>query len=61
VLVRTLMKDVDDQFLQWDLKNESGFPVAAGMYIVYIDLPDLGTTKILKLGVIPEQQYIDRW
>jgi hypothetical protein len=61
VLVRTLQKNSTDQFLQWDLKNESGFPVAAGMYIVYIDMPDLGTTKILKLGVIPEQQYIDRW
>jgi hypothetical protein len=61
VLVRTLAKNTSDQFFQWDLKNESGFPVAAGMYIVYIDLPDLGTTKTLKLGVIPEQQYIDRW
>jgi hypothetical protein len=61
VLLRTLQKNTPDQFLQWDLKNESGFPVAAGMYIVYIDMPDLGTTKILKLGVIPEQQYIDRW
>jgi hypothetical protein len=61
VLVRTLQKNSTDQFFQWDLKNESGFPVAAGMYIVYIDMPDLGTTKVLKLGVIPEQQYIDRW
>jgi hypothetical protein len=60
VLVRTLQKNTTDQFFQWDLKNESGFPVAAGMYIVYIDMPNLGT-KILKLGVIPEQQYIDRW
>jgi hypothetical protein len=61
VLLRTLQKDGPDQFYQWDLKNESGFPVAAGMYIVYIDMPDLGTTKTLKLAVIPEQQYIDRW
>jgi hypothetical protein len=61
VLVRTLAKSSSDQFLQWDLKNESGFPVAAGMYIVYVDMPDLGSTKTLKLGVIPEQQYIDRW
>ena len=61
VLVRTLQKNSNDQFYQWDLKNESGFPVAAGMYIVYVDMPDLGATKTLKLGVIPEQQYIDRW
>jgi hypothetical protein len=61
VLVRTMQKDGDDQFFQWDLKNQSGFPVAAGMYIVYIDMPDLSVTKTLKMGVIPEQQYLDRW
>lgn len=59
--VRTLVKDDATQFLQWDLKNENSFPVAAGMYIVYIDMPGVGKTKILKLGVIPEQQYIDKW
>lgn len=62
ILVRTLVKnDPKTQFYQWDLNNESGFPVSAGMYIVYIDMPDLGVTKTLKLGVIPEQQYLDRW
>jgi hypothetical protein len=62
VLVRTLMKDdATSQFQNWDLRNESGFPVAAGMYIVYIDMPEVGATKTLKMGVIPEQQYIDRW
>ncbi len=61
VLIRTLMKNDPTQFTQWDLNNENGFPVSAGMYVVYIDMPDLGTTKTLKLGVIPEQQYLDRW
>ena len=61
ILVRTLVKDDNTQFLQWNLKNEGGFPASAGIYIVYIEMPDLGQTKILKLGVIPEQQYIDRW
>jgi hypothetical protein len=59
-LVRTIVKNDPSQFLQWDLNNEKGFPVAAGMYIAYIDMKDLGT-KTLKLGVIPEQQYLDRW
>jgi hypothetical protein len=61
ILVRTMQKDEDSQFFQWDLNNDSGFPVSAGMYIVYIDMPDLGVTKTLKLGVVPEQQYLDRW
>jgi hypothetical protein len=61
VLVRTMQKDDATQFFQWDLRNESGFPVAAGMYIVHIDMPDVGKVKVLKLGVIPEQQFIDKW
>jgi len=61
VLVRTLQKSDPSQFFQWDLRNESGFPVGAGMYIVYIDMPDVGKAKVLKLGVIPEQQYLDKW
>jgi hypothetical protein len=60
VLVRTIIKNDPSQFITWDLNNEAGFPVSAGMYIVYIDMHDLGT-KTLKLGVIPEQQYLDRW
>jgi hypothetical protein len=61
VPVRTLQKSDASQFFTWDLKNESGFPVGAGMYIVYIDMPDVGKTKTLKLGIIPEQQYLDKW
>lgn len=61
VLLNTIVKDDDTQFARWNLKNTSGFPAAAGMYIVYIDMPEVGKTKTLKLGVIPEQQYIDRW
>jgi hypothetical protein len=62
VLVRTIEKDdATTQFQRWDLANESGLPVASGLYIAYIDLPDLGTTKILKLAIIQEQQILDRF
>ena len=61
VLVRTLLKNSSSSFMQWDLNNERAFPVSAGMYVVYIEMTDLGVTKTLKLGVIPEQQYLDRW
>jgi hypothetical protein len=61
VLVRTIVKDDGTQFAQWDLNNSADFPVSAGMYIAHIDMPDLGVTKILKLGIVPERQYLDRW
>jgi hypothetical protein len=61
VRVRVLVKDDQSQFLKWDLTNESGAQVAAGMYVVYISLPELGTQKILKLAVIPAVTIPDHW
>ncbi len=48
-------------FERWDLNNESGLPVASGLYIAYIDMPDLGKTKILKFSIIQEQQIPDHF
>jgi hypothetical protein len=61
VRVKAIVKNDPSQFLKWDLTNESGAQVAAGMYVVYISLPDLGTQKILKLAVIPAVTIPDHW
>lgn len=60
-LIRTIKKDSPDQFQKWDLATDSGLPVASGLYIVYVDMPQLGKTKILKVAVIQEQQILDRF
>ncbi|MDP4196611.1 MAG: T9SS type A sorting domain-containing protein [Bacteroidota bacterium] len=60
-LVRTIQKNTTDQFQRWDLNNDSGLPVASGLYIVHVDMPKLGKTKILKVAVIQEQQILDRF
>ena len=61
VQVRQIQKDSDTQFERWDLANDSGLPVGSGLYIAHIDMPDLGTTKILKVAIIQEQQILDRF
>ena len=60
-LVKKLEKDTDSQFYKWDLLNQDNFPVASGMYIVHIDLPEQGATKVLKVGVIQEQEILDSY
>jgi hypothetical protein len=60
-LVRILQKDSPEQFFRWDLQNQSQLPVASGLYIVHVDMPDLGETKILKVAIIQEQQLLDRF
>ena len=59
VQVRKLEKDTPEQFLRWDLLNESGLPVASGLYIVHIDMEDLGMTKVVKLMVIQSDQILE--
>jgi hypothetical protein len=61
VQVREIRKNSASQFERWDLANESGLPVGSGLYIVRIDMPALGTMKILKLAVVQEQQILDRY
>lgn len=60
VRVRQLVKTDASQFITWDLKNESGLPVASGMYVVQVDMGSLGT-KILKLAIIQEVQQLDKY
>jgi len=54
-LVRKLEKNHPSQFLEWDLANGDNWQVASGMYICYVEMPDIGETKILKLAVIQPQ------
>ena len=57
--IARLEKDDNSDTIDWDIRNKDGLPVASGMYIAYIDMPGVGT-KVLKLAVILEAQYIDR-
>ncbi len=68
-LAGTLVKTIDhtstsgttEQNEQWHLTNESGLPVSSGLYIAFIEMPEVGTTKILKFSIIQEQQMPDRF
>ena len=61
MLVKTIIKDSKSQFINWDLTNYKGLPVASGIYLLHIDMgPGLGV-KILKSAIIMEQQYLDNY
>jgi hypothetical protein len=60
VWVRTIEKDPatnPSQYVRWDLTNEYGLPVASGIYIAHIEMPDIGEETVLKLAIIQEQQF----
>lgn len=60
-LVRMIEKDDPSQYMRWNLQNENQLPVASGMYMAHIELPELGKSKILKLAVIQEQQFLENF
>lgn len=50
-LVRKIRHTNGTQFEEWGLRNSDGRAVASGMYIVRIDMGEIGV-KVLKLGVL---------
>ncbi|MCX6120924.1 MAG: T9SS type A sorting domain-containing protein [Ignavibacteriales bacterium] len=59
VLVKTISPtSIRGQFVRWDLRNDKALPVASGMYIAHIEMPDLGKNKILKLAIVQEEQVL---
>ena len=55
--VKSLDKTDDgSQFAQWDLRNQYGYPVASGLYIVRVSSG--GNEKILKLALVQETQVL---
>lgn len=58
VLVRTIVKDDESQFLNWNLQNERGLPAASGIYLAHLEMPDMNEVKILKLAIVREEQFL---
>ena len=54
--VREIDKNDESQFVKWDLKNQYGYPVASGLYIIRINSGD--QEKILKLALVQETQVL---
>jgi hypothetical protein len=60
VYVRKLEKNDNSQYMDWDLRNDSGQYVASGMYIAYVEMPGAGS-KVLKLAVIMEKEHLNKF
>jgi len=54
-LIRRFTKDTERTFIDWDLKNQYGIPIASGAYIVYIDAPGIGHKVVKFFGAIRPQ------
>lgn len=52
-LVRTLTKDNANQaFIDWDIRNAKGLPVASGMYLMHVNAQGIGETVVRWFGAM---------
>lgn len=49
-LVRTFKKDSPITSLDWDLNNQKGIPVAGGVYLIHVEVPDIGEVILKFFG-----------
>jgi len=52
-LVRTYEKDdPSTASIDWDLKNQSRTPIASGVYLIHVDVPEVGSRVLKWFGVL---------
>jgi hypothetical protein len=49
-LIRTFKKDSPITSLDWDMKNQKGIPIASGVYLIHVDVPNAGERVIKFFG-----------
>ena len=51
-IIRTFKKDETKTYIDWDLKNFAGIPIAGGVYIIHVKVPDVGEKVIKWFGAL---------
>jgi hypothetical protein len=51
-LIRTYRKDSPITSIDWDLKNQANVPIAGGVYLIHVDVPDVGEKVIKWFGAL---------
>jgi hypothetical protein len=50
--IRKFKKDDSKTSLDWDLKNQARIPIASGIYIIHVDVPNVGEKVLKWFGVL---------
>jgi len=60
-MVANFQKDTNTQYQRWNMRNANDFPLASGVYVIHIDMPGLGTSKVLKFAMVTEEEFSKRF
>ncbi len=51
-LIRVFQKNSPETYMDWDLQNSYNVPIASGMYIIHVDVPNIGQKTLKWFGVL---------
>ena len=51
-LIRRFQKASDKTSLDWDIKNQNNLPIAGGVYLIHVDVPNVGERTLKWFGVL---------
>jgi hypothetical protein len=51
-LIRRFQKDDPKTSLDWDLKNQKNVPIASGLYLIHVNVPDVGEKVVKFFGTM---------
>lgn len=60
-MVANFQKSTTTQYQKWNMRNSNDFPLASGVYVIHIDMPGLGTSKVLKFAMVTEEEFSKRF
>ncbi|MFQ5707039.1 MAG: hypothetical protein ACE5HO_06285 [bacterium] len=58
--VRQQQGTLGTQIAYWDLRNDQDVPVASGMYLIHVDMKELGQ-KVLKAAIFMPEERLDKF
>ena len=59
--VASFLKTTTSQYQKWNMRNTNDYPLASGVYVVHIDMPDIKMSKVLKLAIVTEEEFPKRY
>ena len=56
-LIKQFNKDAEQTFVDWNLTNEKGVPIASGIYIIHIEVPGVGERILKWFGTMRTEDF----
>jgi hypothetical protein len=57
-LIKMILKDGPSTSVDWDLRTDEGLPIGSGMYLIHIEVPDVGD-RVIKFGAVKKRPHIE--